>query len=173
MITSRTVQFLEVTQVRYGPTFLDIKNTFKFSWKIPVGKPCGDMWGLRCRHFWHFLTTSCMIKERICDRETEREREKERERYIYIYIYIYLQKPLENTQLIYIYIYIYIFYICEFVSFLNVVEPYKKTLKKDNKKKRTTSQIHHRKKGQLVGLLVPDWRGPLLRCAARAHVFIF
>jgi hypothetical protein len=75
-----------------------------------------------------------MIKERICDRETERERERERERYIYIYIYI--QKPLENTQLIYIYI-----YICELVSFLNVVEPYKKNIKK-----RTTSQIHHRKK---------------------------
>ena len=105
------------------------------------------------------MATSCMIKERICDRETEREREREREKYID------LQKHLKNTQLIYIYIYIYI---CELVSFLNVVEPYKKK----NLKKRTTSQIHHRKKGQLVGLLVPDRRGPFTLRSTRT-CFIF
>ena len=32
------------------------QNTFKFSWKIPVGDPCGEMWGLRRRHVW--LTSS-------------------------------------------------------------------------------------------------------------------
>jgi hypothetical protein len=44
------------------------QNTFKSSWKIPVGNPCGDMWGLRCRHFWqrHCRSVGTRASSSVC-----------------------------------------------------------------------------------------------------------
>ena len=40
---------MEVTQIRYGPTFRDIRTHSRF-WKIPVGSTHGDT--RVCGHFW-------------------------------------------------------------------------------------------------------------------------
>ena len=42
------------------------QNTLKFSWKIPVGAPCGEMWGLRRRHFWQRHRRSLGTRARAC-----------------------------------------------------------------------------------------------------------